>query len=85
MLERWANGVFSMYRGGIRMYSKIYLLNKIESLRVEMSRIALKKGFTNQEAIRISQELDSLLNAYDEIEKRGRKTEENDSPYRFHI
>lgn len=53
------------------MYSKAYLLEKIEYLREEMSKIALEKGFTDDEAVRISQELDYVLNAYNEIEIKG--------------
>ena len=53
------------------MYSKTYLMRKIEILRREMTEIALKKGFTDNEAIKISQELDSILNEYDAVEERG--------------
>jgi len=56
------------------MYSKAYLERKIEILRHEMTEIALKKGFTDSEAIKISQELDNVLNEYDAVEERGVST-----------
>ncbi|MCT2534340.1 aspartyl-phosphate phosphatase Spo0E family protein [Aquibacillus koreensis] len=42
------------------------LLEKIELLRKRMTEVALKKGFTSDESIFLSQELDRLLNLYDE-------------------
>lgn len=45
------------------------LLKKIESLRKRMTEVALEKGFTNLESITISQELDQLLNLYDNLKK----------------
>ncbi|AUJ26852.1 MULTISPECIES: aspartyl-phosphate phosphatase Spo0E family protein [Virgibacillus] len=41
------------------------LLKRIEYLRYRMTEVALEKGFTNLEAIELSQELDKLLNKYD--------------------
>ncbi|WP_121639988.1 aspartyl-phosphate phosphatase Spo0E family protein [Virgibacillus sp. Bac330] len=41
------------------------LLKRIEYLRYRMAKVALEKGFTNLEAIELSQELDELLNKYD--------------------
>ncbi|SHG90387.1 Spo0E like sporulation regulatory protein [Virgibacillus chiguensis] len=41
------------------------LLKRIEYLRYRMAEVALEKGFTNLEAIELSQELDELLNKYD--------------------
>ncbi|WP_309245720.1 aspartyl-phosphate phosphatase Spo0E family protein [Virgibacillus pantothenticus] len=47
------------------------LLKRIEYLRQRMTEVALEKGFTNLEAIELSQELDQLLNLY-ETQKRHR-------------
>ncbi|WP_181349015.1 aspartyl-phosphate phosphatase Spo0E family protein [Thalassobacillus sp. CUG 92003] len=41
------------------------LLIKIEHLRNRMTEVALIEGFTSPESLRISQELDDLLNRYD--------------------
>ncbi|WP_256860537.1 aspartyl-phosphate phosphatase Spo0E family protein [Paraliobacillus ryukyuensis] len=41
------------------------LLSKIEILRHKMIEIALIKGFTSQESINLSKELDELLNQYE--------------------
>jgi len=46
------------------------LLHKIEKLRQEMTTIALKKGFASEESIRLSQELDRLLNIYQQRQKK---------------
>ncbi|ASN05928.1 aspartyl-phosphate phosphatase Spo0E family protein [Virgibacillus necropolis] len=46
------------------------LLKRIEFLRNEMTKVALKKGFTSRESIMISQELDKLLNLYDSIQRK---------------
>ncbi|QOY37737.1 Spo0E family sporulation regulatory protein-aspartic acid phosphatase [Anaerobacillus isosaccharinicus] len=40
------------------------LLNKIEEIRDKMVAIGLEKGFSNEEVVVISQELDDLLNQY---------------------
>lgn len=53
------------------MYSKLYLQRKIEMLRLEMTEIAFEKGFSDQEAVKISQELDMLLNEYNKGEELG--------------
>lgn len=47
------------------MYSQDYLLKKIEALRKRMYKAAFEKGFTNEETIQLSQELDDLLNIYE--------------------
>lgn len=36
--------------------------DKIEELRAEMIELGMRDGFTNPEVVRISQELDKLLN-----------------------
>ncbi|WP_110943523.1 aspartyl-phosphate phosphatase Spo0E family protein [Virgibacillus senegalensis] len=41
------------------------LLEKIEYLRNKMAKVALRKGFTSNESISLSQELDHLLNTYE--------------------
>lgn len=41
------------------------LIMKIEELRKEMTDVALKKGINSAESIRISQELDLLLNEFE--------------------
>ncbi|QTM99251.1 Spo0E family sporulation regulatory protein-aspartic acid phosphatase [Sediminibacillus dalangtanensis] len=41
------------------------LLEKIEYLRNKMTKVALRKGFTSNESISLSQELDHLLNTYE--------------------
>lgn len=45
------------------------VLDRIEFLRNEMTKVALKKGFTSKESIVISQELDKLLNLYDQVQR----------------
>lgn len=49
------------------------LLERIEFLRNEMTKVAFKKGFTSQESINMSQELDKLLNLYDNVQKKNNK------------
>lgn len=41
------------------------LLKRIEFLRNKMTVVAMEKGFTDYESIAISQELDRLLNLYE--------------------
>ncbi|WP_188454565.1 aspartyl-phosphate phosphatase Spo0E family protein [Virgibacillus oceani] len=45
------------------------LLERIEFLRNKMTEIALDKGFTSAESINISQELDRLLNLYNNVKQ----------------
>ncbi|SHG24627.1 stage 0 sporulation regulatory protein [Ornithinibacillus halophilus] len=46
------------------------LLQEIENVRKQMSEVALSKGITSLESIALSQELDRLLNIYNnEISK----------------
>ncbi|GGJ97971.1 hypothetical protein GCM10007063_20350 [Lentibacillus kapialis] len=40
------------------------ILRRIEYLRNRMTDVAMEKGFTSPESVRISQELDKLLNLY---------------------
>ncbi|MBU5266487.1 aspartyl-phosphate phosphatase Spo0E family protein [Virgibacillus proomii] len=49
------------------------LLKRIEFLRNKMTMVALEKGFTNLESIKISQELDRLLNLYENIKQHETK------------
>lgn len=51
------------------------LLKRIEFLRNKMTEVALKKGFTNVESVAISQELDQLLNYYDNVKSSVKKVE----------
>ncbi|WP_067730080.1 aspartyl-phosphate phosphatase Spo0E family protein [Oceanobacillus damuensis] len=43
------------------------ILNRIEFLRKKMTEVAMDKGFTNIESVHISQELDLLLNLYEDV------------------
>ncbi|WP_077325869.1 aspartyl-phosphate phosphatase Spo0E family protein [Virgibacillus siamensis] len=45
------------------------LLNNIELLRKKMTDVALQEGFSSNESVEISQELDKLLNRYNEIKQ----------------
>ncbi|ALX47316.1 hypothetical protein AOX59_01100 [Lentibacillus amyloliquefaciens] len=45
------------------------LLDRIEFLRNKMTEIAFDKGFTSNEAITTSQELDKLLNLYESMKQ----------------
>ncbi|GAA0446277.1 hypothetical protein GCM10008983_25140 [Lentibacillus halophilus] len=47
------------------------LLNHIERLRRHMTVVALEKGFTSHESIKLSQELDRLMNHYDSMKHTG--------------
>ncbi|MBM7552971.1 aspartyl-phosphate phosphatase Spo0E family protein [Thalassobacillus pellis] len=49
------------------------LLGRIENLRKKMTTVALLEGFTSPESVRISQELDELLNMYDIQVKKYKK------------
>ncbi|WP_164669207.1 aspartyl-phosphate phosphatase Spo0E family protein [Virgibacillus doumboii] len=51
------------------MCSTENLLEQIEFLRKQMSDVALKKGFTSIESISLSQELDRLLNQYNDMKR----------------
>lgn len=47
------------------MYApKKILLSRIEVLRNKMTEVAWDKGFTSEESLHVSQELDELLNVY---------------------
>lgn len=46
------------------------LLNRIEKTRAYMMQTALEKGFQDKEVISLSQELDQLLNEYDDKKAR---------------
>ncbi len=45
------------------------LLERIEFLRKKMTDVAFEKGFTSIESITISQELDRLLNLFDDLKQ----------------
>ncbi|MBU5595283.1 aspartyl-phosphate phosphatase Spo0E family protein [Amphibacillus sp. MSJ-3] len=45
------------------------LLIKIEQLRRSMIEVAVDKGFSSNESIEISRELDDLLNKYEKIKE----------------
>ncbi|GAE91826.1 hypothetical protein JCM21714_785 [Gracilibacillus boraciitolerans JCM 21714] len=45
------------------------LITKIEELRKKMTVVALEKGITSKESLHISQELDELLNDYEQYKK----------------
>jgi len=47
------------------------ILKRIEFLRNEMTSVAMKKGLTDVESIAISQELDRLLNLYEDIKQKN--------------
>lgn len=50
------------------------LLNHIELLRKRMTDIAMQEGLSSKESVEISQELDKMLNRYNEITQPvGRK------------
>ncbi|WP_026905952.1 aspartyl-phosphate phosphatase Spo0E family protein [Paucisalibacillus globulus] len=51
------------------MYDTDMLLKEIEKLRNTMSAVALKQGITSLESIALSQELDRLLNIYEQRKK----------------
>jgi len=40
------------------------ILNKIEELRSKLVQVVSDKGYTNEETIKVSQQLDQLLNVY---------------------
>ena len=49
------------------------LLDKIENLRCNMIEVANEKGFSSNESIEISRELDNLLNQYASINRKKSK------------
>jgi|GEM_PF-5678947 len=40
------------------------LLNRIEELRKKLVQVVSDKGYTNEETVKVSQQLDQLLNVY---------------------
>jgi len=48
-----------------------HILKRIEFLRNKMTAVAMKKGLTDYESIAISQELDRLLNLYEDIKQKN--------------
>lgn len=46
------------------------LLNKIEAYRKEMIELGLSTSLTNEQVLRISTELDKILNSYFQIEEK---------------
>ncbi|WP_042145144.1 aspartyl-phosphate phosphatase Spo0E family protein [Paucisalibacillus sp. EB02] len=57
------------------MYDTDKLLKEIETLRNTMSTVALKQGITSLESIALSQELDRLLNMYEQFKKNKSDTQ----------
>ncbi|WP_112180697.1 MULTISPECIES: aspartyl-phosphate phosphatase Spo0E family protein [Paraliobacillus] len=47
-----------------------YLLTQIEMLRKRMIEIAILEGFTSEESLLLSRELDRLLNQYEESKEK---------------
>ncbi|MBM7572202.1 aspartyl-phosphate phosphatase Spo0E family protein [Aquibacillus albus] len=54
-------------------YTSSILLQRIEFLRKQMTEVALAKGFTSTESIALSQELDKLLNHYQQLKVNEKK------------
>lgn len=52
---------------GLSAVNKETLLDAIEAKRTELLNVAFKNGLTSPLAIQHSQELDQLLNLYDEL------------------
>ncbi|RDW17987.1 aspartyl-phosphate phosphatase Spo0E family protein [Oceanobacillus chungangensis] len=50
-----------------------YLQKRIEYLRRKMMQIATHKGLTDTESVKISQELDIVLNHYEKMKKQANK------------
>lgn len=46
------------------------LLDQIESLRNKMAKVAMDKGYADTESVQLSQELDKLLNAYQNKQRK---------------
>ncbi|MDQ0350428.1 stage 0 sporulation regulatory protein [Alkalibacillus filiformis] len=51
----------------------IYLERRIEVLRKQMIDVASEQGYTSSESVRLSQELDSLINEYLKLDPQSRK------------
>lgn len=45
---------------------QVAMMQQIEDLREQLSKLASEKGYTHKETINISQQLDRLLNQYNE-------------------
>ncbi|MDL4842167.1 aspartyl-phosphate phosphatase Spo0E family protein [Aquibacillus rhizosphaerae] len=54
------------------LHNSANLLKKIELLRNRMTHVALDKGFTSTESVLLSQELDKLLNLYEEYKMKDK-------------
>lgn len=46
------------------------LISEIEKKRIEMIQIGLAKGFTNEETVKLSQEVDDLINQSFKIDQK---------------
>lgn len=55
------------------LHSDKNLLLQIESLRKKMTHVAMNKGYTDVESVQLSQELDKLLNTYQNIKDNHSK------------
>jgi len=53
-----------MKKGFIDMERNKPILNKIEELRKKLVQVVTDKGYTNEETVKVSQQLDQLLNIY---------------------
>ncbi|WP_146815186.1 aspartyl-phosphate phosphatase Spo0E family protein [Alkalibacillus haloalkaliphilus] len=51
----------------------MYLERRIEVLRKQMIDVASEQGYTSCESVRLSQELDSLINEYLKLDPQSRK------------
>ncbi|QHE54252.1 Spo0E family sporulation regulatory protein-aspartic acid phosphatase [Pontibacillus sp. HMF3514] len=63
-----------LLRGGPAVAEDIstqHLIQRIESLRKRMIKTATVQGFTSHESLEISQELDRLLNMYENRNNRN--------------
>jgi len=51
------------------MCTSQYLRQQIECLRRELAQVVAKKGFNNQETLKVSHELDRLLNLHERVRR----------------
>ncbi|MGV2619849.1 UNVERIFIED_CONTAM: aspartyl-phosphate phosphatase Spo0E family protein [Halobacillus marinus] len=47
---------------GMQMTDKDPRITRVEILRKEMTKVAMEKGLSSKESVKLSQELDTLLN-----------------------
>ncbi|OCZ49847.1 aspartyl-phosphate phosphatase Spo0E family protein [Dehalobacter sp. TeCB1] len=58
------------------------IINKIEKLRSKMAKVKNGKAFTHPEVVKASQELDIVLNKYQELIVRDKKNSANRNHHR---